>query len=74
MVGDRGSVLGNCRVYVKKMLKQVSFHLTLKSVPVSCRYVPILGWAWGLSDTIFLERNWEKDQVFFEKFVPDLYS
>ena len=31
-----------------------------------CRYVPILGWAWGLSDTIFLERNWEKDEVRFD--------
>jgi len=51
MVGDRASVLGNCRVYVKKMLK----------------YVPILGWAWGLSDTIFLERNWEKDQVILKR-------
>jgi len=46
MVGDRASVLGNCRVYVKKMLQ----------------YVPILGWAWAFSDTVFLERNWSKDQ------------
>jgi len=46
MVGDRAGVLGNCRVYVKKMLK----------------YVPILGWAWTFSDTVFLERNWDKDQ------------
>ena len=34
---------------------------------ICCRYVPILGWAWGLSDTIFLERNWEKDQVRFSQ-------
>ena len=37
----------NCfifRVYVKKMLQ----------------YVPIIGWAWKLSDVVFLERNWEK--------------
>lgn len=46
MVGDRAGVLGNCRVYMKKILQ----------------YVPILGWAWKLSDVIFLERNWEKDK------------
>lgn len=46
MVGDRAQLLGNCRVYVKKMLQ----------------YVPIIGWAWKLSDVIFLERNWEKDK------------
>ena len=44
MVADRSGLLGNCRVYVKKMLK----------------YVPVVGWAWGFSDTVFLERNWEK--------------
>jgi len=46
MVADRSGLLGNCRVYVKKMLK----------------YVPVVGWAWGFSDTVFLERNWEKDK------------
>ncbi len=35
------------RVYVKKMLQ----------------YVPIIGWAWKLSDVIFLERNWEKVSI-----------
>ncbi len=37
------------RVYVKKMLQ----------------YVPIIGWAWKLSDVIFLERNWEKVSTYF---------
>ncbi|XP_023322633.1 1-acyl-sn-glycerol-3-phosphate acyltransferase delta isoform X2 [Eurytemora carolleeae] len=46
MVGDSARLLGNARVYVKKMLK----------------YVPIIGWAWGFSDVAFLERNWEKDK------------
>jgi lysophosphatidic acid acyltransferase/lysophosphatidylinositol acyltransferase len=46
MVTDRAGLLGNGRVYVKKMLK----------------YVPIIGWAWGFSDVAFLERNWEKDK------------
>lgn len=49
MVADRFRVLGNCRVYVKKMLK----------------YVPLIGWAWNFSDVVFLERNWEKVVQFF---------
>lgn len=47
MVGDRAGVLGNCRVYGKKILK----------------YVPIVGWSWNMSDVVFLERNWEKDKL-----------
>lgn len=47
MVGDRAGILGNCRVYVKKVLQ----------------YVPIIGWAWCFSDTLFLARDWAKDQV-----------
>jgi 1-acyl-sn-glycerol-3-phosphate acyltransferase len=27
------------------------------------QYVPIIGWAWKLSDVIFLERNWEKVSI-----------
>ena len=26
------------------------------------KYVPTVGWAWGMSDFIFLDRNWEKDK------------
>jgi len=46
MVADRAKLLGNGRVYAKKMLQ----------------YVPVLGWCFRLSDVIFLERNWEKDK------------
>jgi len=46
MVADRANILGNGRVYVKKMLQ----------------YIPIIGWAWSMSDVVFLERNWEKDK------------
>ena len=24
------------------------------------QYIPIIGWAWSMSDVVFLERNWEK--------------
>ena len=47
MVGDRMGILGNCRVYVKKIIQ----------------YVPVIGWAWCFSDTLFLARDWGKDQV-----------
>ena len=49
-------MLGNCRVYVKKMIS----------------WVPVLGWAWGLSDTIFLERDWARDQQTLRKGLEQL--
>ena len=56
MVADRFGVLGNARVFVKKMLK----------------YVPIVGWAWNFSDVAYLERNWEKDQDIMTQSVQAL--
>jgi len=46
MVADRTGLLGNARVYVKKMIQ----------------YVPVIGWSWAMSDAVFLERNWETDK------------
>jgi len=56
MVGDRSSILGNCRVYIKKAIQ----------------YVPIIGWAWCFSDTLFLARDWSKDQSTLETVLEDL--
>ncbi len=56
MVADRFGLLGNARVFVKKMLK----------------YVPIVGWAWNFSDVAYLERNWDKDQEAMTKSVTSL--
>ena len=56
MVGDRSSILGNCRVYIKKAIQ----------------YVPIIGWAWCFSDTLFLARDWSKDQSTLDKVLVDL--
>jgi len=56
MVADRCSVLGNGRVFVKKMLK----------------YVPVVGWAWNFSDVAFLERNLEKDEETMTKNIQSL--
>ena len=47
MIADRFRILGNARVFVKKMLK----------------YVPVIGWAWNFSDVAYLERgDWQKDK------------
>ena len=43
---DAYNCLGNGKVIAKKMLK----------------YVPTIGISWALNDTIFLDRNWEKDK------------
>ncbi|KZC11257.1 PREDICTED: 1-acyl-sn-glycerol-3-phosphate acyltransferase gamma-like [Dufourea novaeangliae] len=43
---ERIGVLGNCKAYAKK----------------SIQYIPTLGWAWKFAESIFLERNWEKDK------------
>jgi len=51
MVGDRSGILGNCRVYIKKVIQ----------------YVPVIGWAWCFSDTLFLARNWAQDQAVLDK-------
>lgn len=47
VVCDRSQVLGNAKVFVKKMLQ----------------YAPILGWSWKMQEIVFLERNWEKDKL-----------
>jgi len=51
MVGDRAGILGNCRVYVKKVIQ----------------YVPVIGWAWCFSDTLFLARDWAHDQAVLDQ-------
>jgi len=56
MVADRAQVLGNARVFVKKILQ----------------YVPVVGWAWNFSDVAFLERNWDKDQEIMTKSIEGL--
>jgi len=58
MIADRMGVLGTCRTLVKDSLK----------------WVPIVGWAWALSDIIFLRRNWEADQATIAKKLDTLFS
>ena len=56
MAADRWRILGNSRVYVKKAIQ----------------YVPIIGWAWSFSDTLFLARDWSHDQKVLDKVLVDL--
>ncbi|CAG7666138.1 unnamed protein product, partial [Allacma fusca] len=47
VICDRCQILGNAKVYLKKILQ----------------YAPVLGWSWKMQESVFLERNWEKDQM-----------
>lgn len=58
MCADAFGILGNGRVIAKKMLK----------------FVPTVGWAWALSDFIFVERDWEKDKLTMTGGVEELAS
>ena len=62
--GTAGSTSKKCSSLHVAILHDIFYFQSLHVM--FCRYVPILGWAWGLSDTIFLERNWEKDEVQFD--------
>ena len=46
----------NCKAYAKK----------------SIQYVPTMGWAWKFSESVFLERNWEKDKELIGKQVAEI--
>ncbi|CAL4104612.1 unnamed protein product [Meganyctiphanes norvegica] len=58
IVADRSQVLGAAKVFVKKMMQ----------------YIPTVGWAWKASDTIFLERNWEKDKSIMESQIKEFFD
>ncbi|KAG1661203.1 1-acyl-sn-glycerol-3-phosphate acyltransferase gamma [Nymphon striatum] len=58
VMAERYNVLGNCRVYAKKVLK----------------YIPVIGWGWALSDMIFLDRDWTKDCQNLKQNLQELYS
>ncbi|XP_015185251.1 PREDICTED: 1-acyl-sn-glycerol-3-phosphate acyltransferase delta-like isoform X2 [Polistes dominula] len=53
---SRFGVLGNCKAYAKK----------------SILYIPALGWAWKFAESIFLERNWNKDKNVIGKQIKEL--
>ncbi|KAI4489507.1 hypothetical protein M0802_011042 [Mischocyttarus mexicanus] len=53
---NRIGVLGNCKAYAKK----------------SILYIPALGWAWKFAESIFLERNWNKDKDVIGRQIKEL--
>jgi len=58
MGADRLGVLGNCKVFAKDSLK----------------FAPIIGWAWAMSDTVFLKRSWEKDKELMRTKLSTMFS
>lgn len=46
----------NCKAYAKK----------------SIQYIPTLGWAWKFAESIFLERNWDRDKMIIGTQISEL--
>lgn len=38
----------------------------------SLSFIPILGWSWALTESIFLRRVWERDQKILERDIQTL--
>ncbi|KAF4517274.1 hypothetical protein B566_EDAN008608 [Ephemera danica] len=53
---DRIRLLGNCKTYAKKVLQ----------------YIPTMGFAWKFGESVFLERNWDKDKAIIGKQLTEL--
>ena len=51
-------VVQNCKTYAKK----------------SIQYVPTMGWAWMFAESIFLERNLEKDKETIGRQIKELVN
>ncbi|BFZ10262.1 hypothetical protein BsWGS_13301 [Bradybaena similaris] len=50
-LSERFQMLGNTKIYGKQILK----------------YVPLIGWAWYFTESIFLKREWEHDEKIIQK-------
>ncbi|CAL4066495.1 unnamed protein product [Meganyctiphanes norvegica] len=51
LLADRTAILGGVKCMVKRAIASV----------------PTFGWAWGFSDYLFLDRNWENDKSIIQK-------
>lgn len=58
VLAERLSILGGVKCVIKKSIASL----------------PILGWAWRVSDFLFLDRNWEKDRTLMEQQCIDLHD
>ena len=48
----------NTKIYGKNVLK----------------YVPILGWTWYFTESIFLKRDWNEDKKILEKSISEIVT
>ncbi|CAB0019411.1 unnamed protein product [Nesidiocoris tenuis] len=53
---ERCRVLGNCKAYAKK----------------SIQYVPTMGWGWKFSESVFLDRSWDKDKEIIGRQIAEI--
>jgi lysophosphatidic acid acyltransferase/lysophosphatidylinositol acyltransferase len=51
VVCDHVGILGNSKVMAKKALK----------------FAPIVGWTWYFAEILFLDRDWNKDQIMLSR-------
>lgn len=51
ILAERLQMLGNTKIYGKQILK----------------YVPLIGWAWYFTESIFLKRQWDYDKKIIQK-------
>lgn len=51
IIAERFGMLGNTKIYGKQVLK----------------WVPLIGWAWYFTESIFLKREWEHDRRIIQK-------
>ncbi|XP_026293500.1 1-acyl-sn-glycerol-3-phosphate acyltransferase gamma [Frankliniella occidentalis] len=53
---ERIGILGNCKCYAKK----------------SIQFIPTVGWTWKFAESVFLERNWDKDKEIIGRQITEL--
>ncbi|XP_052242459.1 1-acyl-sn-glycerol-3-phosphate acyltransferase gamma-like [Dreissena polymorpha] len=58
MMAERHGMMGNTKIYGKHMM----------------RYIPIIGWTWYFTESIFLQRNWDEDKKILEKSISELVT
>lgn len=58
MMADRHAMFGGSKIYGKDILK----------------YVPIQGWTWYFTESIFLKRDWEVDREILKKSIAEIVT
>nr|KAG5700249.1 hypothetical protein BaRGS_007622 [Batillaria attramentaria] len=53
ILSERLGILGGCKFYGKESL----------------RYLPLMGWAWYFTESIFLKRQWEHDRQIIARYI-----